>query len=480
MKTFVKVTVIFSLCIALHLQITTAQEKKYENAPKVVLGSTAEMQTPEFWISRINSNPDKVMLTPEQIRALNKETANLRETVSTMKDINGKGFSVDRVIKSNDVTGAQYKMEDPLALKTFPGDSLRARLRMHHDFFERRTYYDHRQMAFDEDKKNELYAKTNADAIPDVIIPKYGITTVHALNRVLPTHELALGKPNEWYIEGLQATSADVAMPLAILHESVDKDWYYVRTETAFGWVDASTIAIASAEEIRDYVEADDFVVALAHTVPVYGSNRFDSFLTHLYVGSRYNLAGKTTQGYHVLVPFRKSDGSLDIVDGWIKPDAKVSVGYQPLTQRNMINTLFNLLYRPYSWNDSRHEWNCCGFVRVVMRTFGIKSGNWPAFEMHYSNNLVVFPTDTPRETKYSFLENCDPGLTLVGSDGHMNVFLGKVDGKPYVIHMGGYDYNVGDDTVMMYRRVNVNHTELEGGYNVNDWTKISYLKPAN
>ncbi|MBN1295111.1 MAG: SH3 domain-containing protein [Candidatus Latescibacteria bacterium] len=480
MKTSVKVILIFALFLVLQIRTAVCQEKKYENAPRVVLGSTEEMQTPEFWISRIESNPDRVMLTPEQIAALNKETANLRETVKKMKDINGESFSVDRVINYNDVTGAQYKIEDPLAIKSFPGDSLRARLLAHRKFFDSRTYYDHRQMKIDDFKKNEWYKQTNFDAIPDVITPKYGITTVHALNRVLPTHELALGRPDEWYIEGLQSTSADVAMPLAILHESVDNDWYYVRTETAFGWIDASTVAIATPEEIRDYVDADNFIVALAHQIPVYGSKSFDSFITHLYVGSKFRLIGKTNPGYHVLVPFRKSDGTLEIVDGWVKPDAKVSVGYQPLTQRNMINTLFNLLYRPYSWNDSRHEWNCCGFVRVVFRTFGIKTGNWPAFEMHYSNNLVVFPSKTPREKKYSYLDNCDPGLTLVGSDGHMNVFLGKVDGKPYVIHMGGYDYDLGEDTVMMYRRVNVNHTELEGGYNVNDWTKISYLKSVN
>jgi len=168
----------------------------------------------------------------------------------------------------------------------------------------------------------------------------------------------------------------------------------------------------------------------------------------------------------------------MEIVDGWVKPDANVSVGFQPFTQRNMIQTLFSLLYRPYSWNDANHEWNCCGYIRVVLRTFGIKTGSWPAFQMHYSDHTVVFPSDTPKEEKYKYLEGCDPGVTLVGGDGHMNVFLGIVDRRHYVIHMGGYDYTTGDGTVMMFRRVNVNETELEGSYNIKDWTKISYLKP--
>ncbi|MCE5252567.1 SH3 domain-containing protein [bacterium] len=482
MKTFVKTPVVCALLVAFQIHTAISQETKkeikYEDAPKVVLNATAEMQTPEFWISRLKGNPDAVLLSPAHIDALNKETAIIREKVAKLNDINGKPVSIDRIIKYNDTTGAQFKIEDPLSLVSFPGDSLRARLRTNRTFFDSRTYYDDRRMTFDNDKKNQLYDMTDAGSIPDVIKPRYGIITVHATVRVLPTDEVAYGKPDEWYIKGLQAASADVAMPVAILHESKNKDWYFVRSETAFGWVRAVNIALGSPEVIRKYIDAKDFIVALTYTVPVYSNKNFSSFITDLYMGSRFKLVEKTDKGYHVLVPFRKPDGSLETVDGWVKPDAKVSVGYQPFTQRNVINTLFSLLYRPYAWNDGRNEWNCCGYIRVVLRTFGIFTGSWPAFELHWNDHVTTFPSDTPRETKYQYLEKCDPGVTLVGSDGHILMYLGKVNDKHYVIHMGGYDYTTDDGTVMMYRRVNVNDTELKGGYNIDDWTKISPLYP--
>ena len=478
MKSFVKTTVIFAVLFAFQIHTTVSQETKYENAPKVVPNTTEEMQAPEFWISKIKNNPDKVILSPAQIVELNNETRRLPEKIKKMEDINGESYSIDRIIRYNDITGAQYRIEDPLSIKSFPGDSLRARLRTHREHFDSRTYYDHRRMKFDDDKKNSLYEKTDAGSIPDVIIPRYGIIAVHSMNRILPTDEKAYGRTDQWYIRGLQVTSSDVAMPVAVLHESKDKDWYYVRSEIAFGWVKAVNVAIGSPEEIRDYVNARDFIVALTHKIPVYSSNKFDSFVTHLYMGSRFKLVEKTNQGYHVLLPFRKPDGFLEIVDGWVKPDANVSIGYQPFTQRNIINNLFNLLYSPYSWNDADHEWNCCGYTRVVLRTFGILAGNWPAFQIHYTNHVVVFPADTPREEKYKHLEKCDPGLTLVGHDGHINVYLGKVNGSYYVIHMGGYDYTAEDGTVMMFRRVNVNDTELEGSYNIDNWTKISPMRP--
>ena len=333
-------------------------------------------------------------------------------------------------------------------------------------------------MVIDDDKKNEWYEQTDAGSIPDVIIPRYGIITVYANNRVLPTNETAFGRAVDWYSRGLQGASADVAMPVAVLHETKDKDWYYVRTEAAFGWVEAVKIALGPSEEIREYVNAEDCVVSLAHKIPVYSSAAFTSFITDLYMSSKCKLVRKTDRGYHVQLPFRKPDGSLDIIDGWMKPDAQVSVGFQPFTQRYVISTLFSLLYHPYSWNDAGDEWNCCGYIRVVLRTFGILTGSWPAFQMHYSDNVVVFPAKESREVKNSYLEKCVPGLNLVGADGHVLMYLGKVDDKYYVIHMGGYDYTGEDGTVMMYRRVNVNHTELEGSYTIDSFTKISTLKP--
>ncbi len=478
MRTSAQSLLIVFLLTVTHAMYAETSETAHENAPKVTPRTTEEMQTPGYWISRLSGDPDRVIMTPARIQELNAETRNLTRKLETMRDIDGKPYTIDGVVRYNDVTGAQYAVVNPLEIAVFPGDSLRARLATHRRHFENNEFYDHRQMKFDDDKKAELHEKTDTGSIPDRIIPRYGIITNHTNCRVLPTDEIAYGKPGQWYVRGLQGASCDVAMPLAVLHASKNRDWYYVRTEVAFGWVRAADVALGSREEIAAYVDSRDFIVALDHAVPVFSDSRFDTFLTDLYLGSKMQLVNKTAAGYHVRAPFRAANGSMVIADGWVRPDAKVSVGYQPFTQRNMLNTLFNILYRPYSWNDAYHEWNCCGYIRAVLRTFGMKMGSWPAFQLHYSDNAIVFPAKTPREVKYRHLESCDPGICLVGSDGHILVYLGTVDGYRYVIHMGGYDYTGEDGTVMMYRRVNVNHTELEGGYNIDDWTKISPLIP--
>ena len=479
MKSYVKSTFAFSVLLVLQIHTTVAQKIKYENAPmNTAPNTTRAMFTPEFWISNTKGNVDKVILSQEKIAYLNRETSRMTEKVKKLKDINGESYSLDSIIRYNDMTGVQYNIENPLSLNTFSGDSLRARLRDHRTYFDSDTYYDGRRMKFDGVKKSELYEKTGAGSIPDTITPRYGIVSTHTMCRVLPTYEAAFGGAGDWYTRGLQGASVDVATPVAVLHESKEKDWYYIRSENAFGWVKATNIAIGSKKEIGDYYADENIIVALNHKVSVYSNEKFDSYIIDLFMGSTLKLTGSSSRGYHVILPFRMPDGSLDFIDGWVKPDAQVSVGFQTFTQKNMFKTLFSLIGRPYYWCDANHEWNCCGFVRVVLRTFGIKTGNWPTFEMHYTDNTIAFPPDTPLEEKYELLRSCEPGITLAGSDGHMQVFLGEVDGLLFVIHMGGYDYTTDDGTEMMVRRVNVNEVGIKSLYSSKDWTKFCPLKP--
>jgi len=267
-------------------------------------------------------------------------------------------------------------------------------------------------------------------------------------------------------------------MPVAVLHASKDRTWLYVRSEIAFGWVPAENVAFGSAQVLQKYDDARDILVALEHKVPVYGDPKFDRFTEHLFIGSKVNLVGKVANGYRVLIPVRKPDGSFATADGWVKKESKVSAGYQPLTQRNIITTMFNMLYRPYGWADSDHEYDCCGTIRVVLRTFGIKTGRWTSYELHATPHVIAFNRKTEKEKKYDLLKGKEPGITLVGGAGHICMYLGEVDGRHYVIHQGGYSYK-GDDGVMYhFRRVNVNDTELEGGSNIGSWTEISTIKP--
>ena len=445
-----------------------------ETAPKVIPPATEEMQHPEFWISQIKSDPDLVILSTEDIAQLNiKNRTRSFETT----DINGNPYSIGNIVDNKDIIGIQFIFENPLTIKSFTGDSLRIRFNRHKDYFENRTFFDRRQVEYDSDAKKELFELTDFDSIPDIIIPHYGILTAHTLNRVLPTNLPAVGGVRGWN-DQLQSASLDYGTSVAILNTSKDNDWYYVRSETAFGWIPAVNVAKGTVEQIDKIVNAQNFIVATCHKVPLYSDKEFKTFIADFYMGARLPLRNKTDSGYEVVVPFRDTDGSLKPISGWVKPDANVSIGYQPFTQRNIINTIFTLLYRPYGWADSCNERDCCGTIRTVFKTFGIFLPRWTTHQLHSTDHVYAFPRKTSKDVKYKILDKCEPAITLVGSSGHIIMYLGKVDGVHYVIHQSGYSYKSEDGTEMKVRRVNVNDTELAGGSHVDTWTEISVFKP--
>jgi len=473
LKALIIVVCVLSLAATISFAQRRGEPADWDNAPKVVPRTTEEMQTPDFWINRID-NPDEVIMTPAQIVKINERNRSMPKTI---KDIDGEDYSIDRVVSSKLGIGLQYNVEEPLKMKTFPGDSLRAMLDRHKEYFTGRQKYDRRQMKFPEDETDRLLTNTDPEAVPSVIVPKYGILVRHTLNRVLPTNQAAYGSPRSW-LDSLQSTGLDGGMPVAVLHMSKDRKWYYVRSEIAFGWVPAENVALGSPKELADYIDSKESVVALDYNVPVYGDRDFNAYITDLFIGSKAKLLNQSSAGYQVLMPVRKADGTFETVQGWVKPDAKVSVGYQPFTQRNVISTMFNLLYRPYGWADSDHEFDCCGAIRVVLRTFGIKTGRWTSYELHATDHVIAFSRRTPKEKKYELIQGCEPGICLVGSSGHINMYLGEVDGRHYVIHQGGYSYKGDDEKTYHFRRVNVNDTELDGGSNIRDWSEITTLRP--
>ena len=433
------------------------------------------MQHPDFWIAHCK-NPDMVFLNAAQIAELNKKN---RTRPYECKDVNGNPFSfLPTIIAKDNNLGLQYYVEDPLTIKSFPGDSLRVRLERHGKAFNLANLYDRRQVKWDPGQIHEIEERVNAAAVPNGITPRYGILVGQTLNRALPTNEAVYWGPNGW-LDSIQSTALDMCMPVAVLHASPNGDWYYVRSEIAFGWVPAAHVALGSSKVIGDYVHSKDFLVSLAHKVPIFSDSGFRNYITDFYLGSRVKLIKKTAAGYQVSVPFRQADGSLRFVNGWVRPDAKVNVGYQAYTQRNILNTIFGLLYRPYGWADEHYERDCCGTQRAVLRTFGIITGRWTTMELHSSDHVFAFDKKTtPKEVKYKCLDTCEPAITLMGDPGHIIMYLGKVDGNYFVIHQSGYSYPDQDGVTRLVNRVNVNDTELPGGSNVGDWSEITEFKP--
>ena len=474
MKATLSVTLI---CILLSLVVVypvySQENAKLLAAPDIIPPATETMQHPEFWVNRLD-DPDRIIMSHEEIQEFNK---NNQSRSLERKDIHDKTIKIDNIVSQGNFTGIQFHLEDPLKLKIVSGKSLHEKFRQTRDYLMNGDLWDRRNIPYPDSRKQEIIADFNESSIPESVLPRYGITVKHTLNRVVPTHEKVYRSQYNW-LDMFQNAVLETGMPVAILHESKDRDWLFVKSVYSTGWVPAANIAESPVKDIRLLVESDDFIVATAHKIPIYADRDCNTWLTDIYMGAKLKLKKKSKIGYNILVPFRNPDGSLKAIDGWIKPDADVNVGFQPYTQRNVISTIFKLLNRPYGWGGTDHERDCVGTIRAVFKTFGIFTPRWTTFQLYHTDHVITFPPEEPKDVKYRYLDSCEPGITVCGFNWHVVLYLGKVDDVHYVIHQNGFSYHDEDGTEYRVGRVSVNYTELEGGADITRWTALSIFKP--
>ncbi len=315
--------------------------------------------------------------------------------------------------------------------------------------------------------KQEIVDSMNLEGIPDVVQRRFGITVKRGNLRLFPT-SIPGYSDTVWEIDYFQPGGIYGAYPVSIIYKSVDGNFLYVESAIGRGWIAAGDIAVAEREEIRMLTEDTDFLMATGHKVPIYGDSSFKSFIRYFYFSSTIPLVKHDRKGYVVKIPYRKTDGSLGVANGYVKPGADVHIGYLPYTKRNVITQIFKLLNQPYGWGEILNNRDCSGTMRVLLRCFGIIAGKGPSFILSASDHRVYINPDLSVEEKMAEVAKIEPVITMAGTDGHIVLYLGKAhNGKLYFIHQGGWGYDEGDQHFIV-NRVTVNSAEHKW-YDINE-----------
>lgn len=435
-------SILFAITVSL-LASDRVRAAEPVRAPAALPGCTVEMNDPGFWIGRIGE-PDRVIMTPAQIAAFNRKNA-----VRTVPAGHPYAENITEIEKD----GPVFTLLRPLEVgDRFDSAVVRSRLEENDRRLDRKTLYDRWALPFTEAKKAEIREAVNLAALPASIRPRTGMIVRRTSVRLYPTAETGFAMRN--YLDDINATALDIGMPVAVLHSSRAGDFHFVMSPLAWGWVNVADIAFAPAAKIAAFSDARSFIVVTEHRRPIFTDAGYSSHAGYLYMGEKLPMEGRVADGYRVLVPAREYDGALAVRKGFVRAGETVSAGYPPYTPRNVITTVFRLLGRPYGWHDSWDERDCGGILRVVYNCFGITLPRYWSFEQLCSDHATPVGDITDMAEKARKLGTMPAGITLTGSTGHIGLYLGSVDGKPYAIHQCGWNYTEGDVEYKMARVV--------------------------
>ncbi|MBU1726195.1 MAG: SH3 domain-containing protein [Candidatus Omnitrophica bacterium] len=434
-KSSIIILFLFSFCGC----AANSGQRQYFSAPSVIPGTSRQMKTAGFWIAK-HPYPDKIILGREGIDNFNKHVqSELRLIVDVRK------------------VGPLFSGKELFATLKSPIASLKKRV-----LFEVNGDIVADSFYRAQEKQIDL------EAIPEDIKVTYGFITHYADQRVFPTEEPLFAKPGDIDFDELQNSSLDVGTPVAVLHRSIDGKWIYVVGPTSSGWVKAEEVAVCPYEELMDLMNKREFAVIISPKADIFLNEGLTQYYDYAKMGSVFPLEEKPAVSgvTHVIIPQRLENGKLLSKIGYIS-QKDINIGNLIYTPRTIIEQAFKMLNSPYGWGGMYGEQDCSNFLQEVFATVGIILPRNSSAQAKVGVCLARFNDTSPDSRKPGVLKSKGiGGVTLLQMKGHIMLFLGMFDDKPYAIH-ASWAYREpgqGEDKVRVMNRVVVTDLFLGEG----------------
>ncbi len=383
-------------------------------APSSLQDVGRSMKTAGYWVAKL-TDPDKVMLTNKEINAINAKT------VGASIYINNVQYFPTVYVRKNAET-LHKKMVNIFS--------------KYYDGFSKDPVGS---AYFDNMEKNVNYTLFNTTASV-----RFAMTVKYAELRALPTREPLFSSLDTLDLDRVQVTQLDLASPLAVLYETKDKQWFYVASEIAEGWIEQDSIAFCPQNTIRDYKRWDKFAVTISPRNDIYMNKELTDFFDYVNMGTYLPVANVYEDILEVRIPISKANQALGFQKAYIKK-SDASLGLMKYTQRNVLTQAFKHLNSPYGWGGMNGEQDCSSFLKQVFACFGIILPRNSTGQIQTGIFAGSFDAADPEQLRaQKIIKNGVPGMTLIYFPGHIMLYIGSEGGKPYIIHsIWGY----GEDT---------------------------------
>lgn len=390
--------------------------------------ATGPMITAEYWTKR-NPSGNMLILNTAELQAFNKRVRQVSPEL------------VDLAALPAQVNGAPLKTAI-MNYKALEG-----------------TQYVKGRVA-DNQYKELLKKLTNPQAIPAQIKVRYGVVVQRANIRNLPTEVGLFDTATDIYYDNLQETAIDPGEPVAIYHTSSNGQFYYVQSYNYRGWLSKYALGLTDRPTWLKYVQPEKFLVVSGkqYQLPV-GKQHQDYQL-----GARILYKGEQDGKFVATVPERDLKGKFVEATLLLNKDANLSVGYLDYTENNIIRSAFKFYGNEYGWGGLLNSVDCSALIADAYRACGvILPRNAAQQKVTAGLNLDLTPLNHGQ--RLEAFKKLNPGSTIHLGKSHVMIYLGTVNGQPYVLHASSSYYE--KDQKVYVRKVLVSDLNLhnKSGY---------------
>jgi len=270
----------------------------------------------------------------------------------------------------------------------------------------------------------EAYATFNAKAL-----------TLKEVNlRVFPTIRPLLKDPSlageGFPFDYLQNSTIHANEPIFVSHYSKDREWAYVFSNFASGWIKTDKFVILEKEHIKAWQNAQQ-VAIIKEGEPIYDLD--GNFLFKSKIGMMFALISEDEKAYTVLsVASYKNSKPL-----FLRSKISKNVATKEILRldENSLTAIVNEVSKTnYGWGGMYEQRDCSSMLRDMFAPFGI----WlPRNSLQQSKvGRVISLSDLSDEEKINIIkEKAVPFQTLLYKKGHVVLYVGTFNDEIIVFH---------------------------------------------
>ncbi len=277
---------------------------------------------------------------------------------------------------------------------------------------------------------NSIINNRNLDKVESKNTLQRGIIVKRANLRGFPTSIHFFDRSGVYNFDRMQECELLVNTEVIILHESKDKKWYFVMTYAYVGWVLKDNVALFKDTSDRDFfLNNENFLVVTAKSITI-NNNILD-------MSVKLPFSKVVKDGYEAVLPIKGEDGYVEKSYITLKRNES-HIGYLDYTKRNVIIQAFKYEGTPYSWASLDKNVDCSGFVSNVFRTLGFMFPRNTRYQ-NYSIGKITSLSGKSGNEKLKTITGLD--TSLLYQNGHVMLYLGKLNNKHYIIHAAASPY---------------------------------------
>lgn len=265
-------------------------------------------------------------------------------------------------------------------------------------------------------------------------VAQAGITISQVDLRELPTHQPRYSKTSSGELASafdyFQYSTLALGTPVFISQISRDRQWYFIETPLAGGWVPVDSVGTVDSGFEQRY-QNGRYAALIQDNVDI--SSEKGLPLGQVHVGAMFPVLRASDTELTVMVPVRGAGGTAGI--GMTRlTDAQAVIKPLPLLPK-LVAVIGNvMLGQPYGWGGMNGQRDCSSSTRDLFTPFGLwlpRNSASQAKAWRYQSVEGLSPSGKEKE----IMDEALPFASLLWMRGHVGLYVGKYKGKAAFFH---------------------------------------------